>query len=175
MEPTAHPEDHATTPQKGLTLSSLQGVSFKKGDNDVPKVSMGSNPITHDITALGPHHATAKITLEGVEHGHIAYMLCHGKLREHLDPQGHLWIFVEGHVKIALPIHKAQDPLGGKPWRHGVPNVWSLRIHPQGGVFPADCPHVRHSVTAEEILSSSCAVLEEFPAYGLVLLRLAKA
>ena len=55
-----------------------------------------------------------------------------------------------------------------------APNVKSLRVPAAARAFPADCPHDRWIFTAGENADEYQTVLEEFPAYGSVLLRLAK-
>ncbi len=81
-------------------------------------------------------------------------------------------MLIDGNMKATFTIHKTCYPFLVKSQRQ-VPNVKSLRVPAAARVFPADCPHVRWIFTEEPKLNEYQTVLEEFPAYGSVLLRLA--
>jgi hypothetical protein len=80
---------------------------------------------------------------------------------------------IDPDMKASFTVHETADPSWIEIHRL-VPNVKSLRVpETRSRAFPADRPHVRRIVTARLSPGEYRAAVEEFPAYGWVLLRLA--
>ena len=171
MNPRLHPLKNVTELDEIHVLSGLERVLDEEWNDALNQVLLPSHPVGHSVAVVHANHSASKIAFQGMKDLHIALVLHNGEFRQYLESGGHLFVRIDPHVKTTFTVHKACDPLDVKlHWK--LPNVKSLRVPGAHQAFPADCPHVRRIFTAA-FRGEYRSVLEEFPAYGSVLLRLA--
>ena len=154
-----------------LPLSRLQRVLLEEWNDSLGEVLDSSHAVRHPITMVPSNHATTEVRLERVKNVNVSFVLNDGEFWKYLMACAHLGMLVYPDMKAALTVHEPNDPLCFEIHR-SAPNVKSLRVLAFMRAFPADCPLVRRIFTAGDIAGEYRAAVEEFPAYGSVLLRL---
>src|SRR5207237_8923460 len=118
------------------------------------------------------HDFATEKRFECMEQLNIAFVVHDGEFRQDLNAGCHLRMRADSDVKTAFAVHKTYDPLSIEIHRW-IPNIKSLRVPCATRAFPADCPRVRLILTARHSTSEYRTAVEEIPAYGSVLLKLA--
>ena len=173
MNPLLHEKKNAPEFREVRTFLRLEWVFLEEWNDALQQVALPPHPVGHSVAVVSPNHAASEMSLERVQNLHIAFVLHDGELRKNLIARLHVGMFVDPYVKAALTVHEPADPFCLEiHWP--APNVKSLRVPAAERAFPADRPRVRWIVTEGASADEYQTVLEEFPAYGSVLLRLAK-
>ena len=152
----------------------LQRVLDEKWNDAFPKVCLTSHPISHPIAVIPSNHAASEIGFECVKHLHIAFVLHDGEFRKNLIASRHINMFIDANIKAAFTIHETCNPLSVE-FHRLVPNVKSLRVPgavtgPSLRIVPMSVGFLLPSQLGDDEYRTA---VEEFPAYGSVLLRLA--
>ena len=172
MRSRTHHEDDAAEFLEIRPLPRLQRVLDEEWNDPLAEVFPRTHPVRKSVAVALANHAASEERLESVEELHIVLVLDDRELRQNLEPGRHLWMRVDSYMKATFTVDEAGHPLRVEIHRL-APNVKSLRVPGSRRAFPADCPHVRRIFTARLEAGEYRTAVEEFPAYGSVLLRLA--
>jgi hypothetical protein len=164
-------------------LLALQLVLFEEGNDAFQEMLNLPHPVCHPVTVVLSNHTTTEIALECLEDLHIPLVLHDGELRQNLATGSHVAMLVDTDMKTTFTVDKADDPLCIKLHRK-LPNVKSLRVPfdskgPSLRIVPVSAGFLltrSHMITLPHMMEACVeyrTAVEEFPAYGSVLLRLA--
>src|SRR5262245_28939944 len=100
----------------------------QEGDDVLQQMLFPAHAIRHSVAVVLTNYTTAEERFECVEQLHVTFVLHHGEFRQHLISSRHLGVRIDGHMKAAFAIHKADDPSCLEFHLPPTPNVKSLRI-----------------------------------------------
>src|SRR5436309_3900240 len=168
-----HDEKHASKLLEVDAFHGTERVLDEERDDALEQMLRVSHAVGQSIVVVLSNHAAIEECPQRMQELHIALVLHDGEFRQNLMATFHVGMLIDPDVKATFTIHEACDPLRFQFHRQ-IPNVKSLRVSRAIEIFPADCPHVRPILTDRGERSSTERLFEEFPAYGSVLLGLAK-
>jgi hypothetical protein len=74
-------------------------------------VLVSAYAIGHPVAVVLTYYATSKVAFQCMQYLNVALMLDDGELGKDLESSCHFRVEVYAHVKAALAINKADDPL----------------------------------------------------------------